>query len=279
MKIAVISDIHSNYPVFKKAYDDAISRGADTFIFLGDYVTDGFDANKVIELIRNTNGYVINGNRETTIINYDKNKDERWSKYLYRRSKKYAYECLSKENLEYLKTLPIYQIIGLADKKICISHSSPYNVSGDVFYNSYDVFDKLIEDYPCDIYLFGHEHKYYYTNYKNKHFVNAGSIGLPTDGLPFKYVMLDINSDVKVEKIDIEYEYSELEKYYKNSEYYNYANVWCNLLLLVMKTGGDHILNFMNFLKLRAKEKNIDISNFIPDDLFNESYYEYIKKS
>ena len=41
MRIAVISDIHSNYIAFKTIIDDIKKENIDEIIFLGDYVTDG----------------------------------------------------------------------------------------------------------------------------------------------------------------------------------------------------------------------------------------------
>ena len=40
MRVAVLSDIHSNYYAFKACYEDAVKCGAESFIFLGDYVSD-----------------------------------------------------------------------------------------------------------------------------------------------------------------------------------------------------------------------------------------------
>ena len=276
MKIAIFADIHSNYLVFKKAYEDAINKNVDMFLFLGDYITDGFDGDKILDIIRKSKGYAINGNREVSIVNYDKTKDERWDKYIQRHNMKYGYDHLSKENLEYLKTLPIYRILTINNKKICISHSSPYNVKGDVYFDSYEIFDKLINDYDCDIYLFGHEHKTYLTEYKGKLFINVGSIGLPTDGLPYKYGMLVLNEKIEYESVGINYDFKVIEEYYKNSDYYKKNEIWCSLLLMLIKTGENHTQNFMDYIYKKAKEKNIDISYAIPNELFIESYYEYI---
>ena len=38
LNIAVLSDIHGNYISLQKCLEHAITRGADTFIFLGDYL-------------------------------------------------------------------------------------------------------------------------------------------------------------------------------------------------------------------------------------------------
>ena len=43
MKLATMSDMHSNYLAFKKAHDDAITKNVDLFLFLGDYLYHGFE--------------------------------------------------------------------------------------------------------------------------------------------------------------------------------------------------------------------------------------------
>jgi len=271
-----MADIHSNYLVFKKAYEDAISKNVDSFIFLGDYVTDGFDANKIIDIIKNSKGYVINGNRETLFIDYSIHKHEKWDKYIECSSRKYGYECLSQNNLEYLKTLSIYKIIDINNKKICISHGTPNDVRGTVLPDSYLEFDKLIDEYSCDIYMFGHQHRQFYVNYKGKIFVNPGSIGLPTDGGPFKYGIINIGEDISYDDVIIEYEYKELERYYKDSDYYKNSKIWCELILMTIKDRYNHCGEYMKTIRRNAKNKNIDISYAIPDDLFSTSFEDYI---
>ncbi len=279
MKIAVISDIHSNYPVFNKAYQDAKNRNVDMFVFLGDYITDGFDGNKILDIIRQSKGYAINGNRELYVIKYDEIKESGLGEYLQYKNIKYAYDSLSESNFQYLKEQPIYQIINIMGCKICLAHGTPYNTRDVVSSDSYGIFDRLIEDYDCDIYLLGHTHLYYYTEYKGRKFINPGSIGLPTDDLPYKYGILEINdNDIKYEKIGIDYDYIQLEKYYKSTDYYQINTIWCELILLILKTGKEHALHFMSLIREKAKKDNIDISVVTPDILFIEAYQEYISK-
>jgi len=278
MKIAVFADIHSNFPVFNKAYQDSLTKNVDMTLFLGDYVTDGFEADKVIDIVKNTKGYAINGNRDTAIIEYHKNKDPKWDQYMQYWNMRYGYNCISKENIEYLETLPIYRVITLADKKICMSHNTPYGLRGLVFGDNYEMFDKLIEDYDCDIYLFGHTHKSYQVEYKDKLFINVGSIGLPTDGLPFKYGILTISDKVEYEQIKIDYDYRELEEYYKNSDYYKEVKIWCSLLLELIKYGDDHTQYFLDQTFAICDELGIDKSEGIPNEIFEESFKKYMVK-
>ena len=279
MKLAIFADIHSNYPNFKKGIEDAKNRNIDEYIFLGDYVTDGFDGNKVIELVKKTKGYAICGNREIAMIEYEKGTTINYDKYYNLRNVKFSYDSLNKESLDYIKTLDMYKIIELENKKICISHSTPYSVTGDLFYNSYEVFDKLIQDFNCDIYLFGHEHKNYHTIYKGKHFINPGAIGTPAHEVPITYGILEIDeNNIKYEKIELQYDYEEIEKYYKQSDYYKYAMYWCNLILENFKDGKNHTEKVVLLAKEKMEKISKEYNVAIPNDIFIESYEKYMNE-
>ena len=191
---------------------------------------------------------------------------------------KYGYTSLSKKNINFIEGLGIYKIITLENKKICLAHGTPYNVRESALKDSYEIFDRLIKDFDCDIYLSGHEHQEYLTIYKNRYFINPGSIGIPTYSLAHTYGILDIkNNAINYELINVDYDYELLQNYYRGSEYHKVAYVWCELILRTLKSKNDHTSDFLDFVKIRATEKNIDISNNIPNTLYVESFNEYIK--
>lgn len=278
MKIALIADIHSNYLCFRKAIDDAVKRGIEKFIFLGDYTTDGFDADKVIKDIKKLDYYAINGNRDLNMLDYHNNKYEDWDKYLSYSNKKYGYDSLSLESIEFLQGLDIYKIITLENKKICMSHGSPYLVRDEVYKDSYDIFDKLIDDFNCDIYLFGHEHKSYCTYYRERYFINPGAIGLTTQEQPFKYGVLEIDhNNINYESIDINCSYEELCEYYHSGSYSEIAKEWCEIVLLCLKDGKNHQTWFSKMIREEAEKRGIDISLNIPDYLYLDVFDKYKK--
>ena len=50
-KVAVFSDIHSNYHAFRACFEDAKRHGAEQFIFLGDYVSDLANPCQCLDLV------------------------------------------------------------------------------------------------------------------------------------------------------------------------------------------------------------------------------------
>ena len=67
-KVAVMSDIHSNYFAFKACCDDATEQGAQGFVFLGDYVSDLSEIRPTLDLLYEICGkypsFCLRGNRE-----------------------------------------------------------------------------------------------------------------------------------------------------------------------------------------------------------------------
>jgi predicted phosphodiesterase len=65
MRIAIISDVHGNYPALLAVINDAIENKVDSFIFAGDYIFDLTYPNEVTELIKSIdNAFIIKGNKE-----------------------------------------------------------------------------------------------------------------------------------------------------------------------------------------------------------------------
>ncbi|MDO5556426.1 MAG: metallophosphoesterase family protein [Clostridia bacterium] len=271
-KIAIVADIHSNYYLFKRVMKDIKKEKIKTIVFLGDYITDGFENNKILNIIKKYN-YIIAGNRELSIINYDGNS---WDGVEQFKSMLYAFNDISKKNIDFLKKLPIYKIVTLNSKKICLSHITPFNKKDMVYANSFDIFDKLIDKYNCDIYLFAHTHEAYFTIYKGKMFINSGSVVLPADTPTSKYGILDLSS-MTYEQKSISYDFNKLRNYYLNSDYFLNNKEWCNILIHTNETGIDYICSFIDFIKEKAMNDGIKIKDTIPNNLWRSAFLDFMK--
>lgn len=101
MKVAVLADVHSNLLALNQILDDAFKNGIDKIIFLGDYITDGPFNNEVLNIIRKKGDYVVQGNRERYIINYDESR-KGFSNY---KPISFVYNSLDDQNKDYIKSL------------------------------------------------------------------------------------------------------------------------------------------------------------------------------
>ncbi len=249
-KIAIIGDIHCHQYLFELVLKD-INNEVDEYIFLGDYITDGPNANEILNVIKKKSKNVILGNREVDMINYSEQKKTDVVRY---RSKLFTFDEISEENIDFLKRIPLYQIIGVKNKRICFSHASPYNVKDEVLANDYQLFDKLIADFDCDVYLFGHQHRPFFLEYKKKFFINPGSVNTPLDGrATSKYGILIIDEAIKYEQKEIVYNWQMASDYYLHSNYFDECPEWSNLLIYILRDGIDYR---KLFVKKILREKN-----------------------
>lgn len=268
-KIAIINDIHCNYYLLNKVIDYLKDQNITDYIIGGDSITDGFQNNLVLDKLKTLSPHIIKGNREESIINYN-NHD--WENNIQFAPMLLTYNELTNANLSYLKKLPMYKLITLENVKICISHGSPYNIRECVTPDDYALFDKLIADFNCDIYLFAHTHKVFYTKYKDKLFINVGSF-LPCSNHPTaNFGIIKIaDSQINYSNITFKYNFEDIKNYYLNSPLYEVSPEWCNILIWEYKTGFEHCNNFIDYLNKHYK--------IIDDITWKKGFKEYMRQN
>ena len=274
MRIAVIGDIHSNLIALNLAISDLTDKNIDNIYFLGDYITDGENENEILDIIKNISNYVILGNRERYILNYSPNKKD-FNNY---KTISTTYNNLKQENLKYLKSLKEYYITKVNNFNVLILH-------GDKYYNDIDniekIFDKIINDFDFDfdICIFGHSHKFLYKKYKNKYFINPGSLGEPCDYPTYKYCIIEITNKIKVilKEFDVKDSFEEFANNYMKTKYYKTNYVWANLILYMIRDGIDYCSLFLELFNNIIKDSNeLSVKEF--NKIWNETYNIFKKK-
>lgn len=225
MKIAVISDIHSNIYALEAVLADIKNRRIDLITCTGDLVGYGTRPNEVINAIRENKILTIMGNYDDAIGNYklvcgcdypDPKDAEKASL-----SMQFTSEETTDENKKYLSDLPKEATLTFNNKTIRFVHGSTRFINEYLKENSHvatEVMGKLAED----ILVCGHTHIPYAKYYGDKLLVNAGSVGKPKTNNPnANYVIIEINNDeksidnkssVKVEIIEVSYDFEKLAK-------------------------------------------------------------------
>ena len=183
MRIAIISDIHSNQEALKKALQVIEEKSVDKIICLGDIVGYGANPNECIDIVRTRCDVVIKGNHEDALENSSVLENFTESA---RAAIIWTRRQILQENLDYIRMLP------LINKKddILFVHSSPddpaewnYILDESDAINALNCFSESI----CFI---GHTHSpiIYSTNGRAwtvtrdaRFIVNVGSIGQPRD--------------------------------------------------------------------------------------------------
>ena len=274
MRLAILSDIHSNIIALNLVVDDLKNEKIDKVCLLGDYITDGDNGNEILKIVKSISDYSILGNREKYILDYSPSmKDFNNYKSIYT-----TYSNLSEESCKYLESLKEYYIIRVKEFNILMIHGNKYYTDT---INIEKVFDKIINDFDFDfdICVFGHTHKYLCKRYKNKLFINPGSVGQPCDSPTYKYCILDITDKVNVilKEFDVKESFDKLVSNYKKTKFYIDNYVWANLILYVIKDGFDYCSLFLKEFNNRIKKRE-DLNKDDFNEIWNNTYEEFRKK-
>ncbi len=212
MKIAFISDIHSNLFYLKAVIKELEKENIDEIYCLGDLVGYYDKPNEVIDLVKQKNIKCIKGNHDKYLVAelpYDLKRDEF---YGIKKQKK----ILSNENLDFLINLKDEIILKVDDKKIYMTHSLP-NDCETYLYNLDSLDLEFLKSY--DYYFFGHTHIPMMTYHYGTCIVNPGSIGQPRDYTKqSSYAIVDFElEEVKIKKVN--HDIDVFTKELKNEKY------------------------------------------------------------
>ncbi len=184
---AVFADVHGNYLALKACLELAQARGAEQYLFLGDYITDHAYPQRVMELLYGAREryscLFIRGNLEEYMIDYRRNGGRQADGTAWRDSSAqgallYCYENLAGRDIDWFESLPIYaqwQPEGAPPVALC--HGAPQNVRG-AMRGEPGFCQELLRLGP-DLLLKGHNHKHFSLAYRGRRAVCAGSVGNP----------------------------------------------------------------------------------------------------
>lgn len=186
MKIAIISDIHSNLEAFKEALAGVEKERVDEIVCLGDIVGYGSNPNECVDLVREITPHVLLGNHDEAAI--DLSKTEYFNPYA-RIAAEWTHQTLTEENRAYIAALPFT----LERNGLFFVHASPldpeewnYILTPSDALENFDSFD-------TEVCFVGHSHVPEVFGEDpwsrevvrgEKFIVNVGSVGQPRDGDP-----------------------------------------------------------------------------------------------
>lgn len=185
-KIALISDIHSNYKALEAFLSFLDHHPVDGIICLGDYVTDGPYPGRTLTLLRKMQErwpcYLIRGNREDYLLqNLDNHQG--WRPSSSTGTLLYTLNLLTGEEMTFLGSLPSereVRIEGCPDLYIC--HGVPGRVRGNVMTEP-DLREQVLKELPGRYLLGGHSHNQELYRQGEKNYINPGSLGMAIDGV------------------------------------------------------------------------------------------------
>lgn len=189
MELAVLADIHSNYIALERCMEEALNRGIESFLFLGDYVGEMAYPERTMELLygyeRKYDCTFVRGNKENYWLRYRRAGGTGWREYdsttgaLW-----YAYHHLTERDLDFFESLPIVRRLsyrGLPPIAIC--HGSPYS-EREAMRAGEERTREILAQWDTEVLLCAHTHRQEKLNWQGRIMLNPGSVGnsLGADG-------------------------------------------------------------------------------------------------
>ena len=275
MKIAVISDIHSNLAALEACLEDSRAQGVDKYVVLGDIVSDWHKPNECLGVVRDLTDLVIAGNREQYMKSAPEMLDY-WILYDQFSSLLWTYRQLTARNLMYIRRLPQCMVIAGDKYSIRAVHGSPFSAT-ELLYKSSgltpvsDWLDAIDED----ILLCGHSHEQWKWEHNGKLAVNPGSCGSHFNKRRCaEYAILDIGDTVSVDLRLVKYNIEQNFRSLMQSELYEKAYDWVLINYLGMVKGENELKHFLDAIEQERSRSELAGSGPIPNDIYNKVFTE-----
>jgi diadenosine tetraphosphatase ApaH/serine/threonine PP2A family protein phosphatase len=186
VRLAIISDIHSNLEALTTTFEFIDTHSVDEVVCLGDVVGYGANPNECLAIVRQRCTVILLGNHDAAAVDLSVANQFTMNARL---SALWTHQVLDDESKEFLKTLPLTK----ARDDIFLTHASPYDPEEWNYiitdFDARDAFQSFVER----ICFVGHSHipvmfsengsAIAVTN-RDRFIVNVGSVGQPRDGNP-----------------------------------------------------------------------------------------------
>lgn len=203
-RLAVISDVHGNYPALRAVLDDIDNSNVDDIICLGDVVGYYCQVNECIEMIRNRGIHCLLGNHDYYLISGTCCESKTVKMCI-----DFQRTIIREDNLEWLKTLkPVFDM-----NELSFRHGG-WN---DAIEQRIKVFDfNWVKDFPQRLFFSGHTHiqGVQRDELGGKVYCNPGSVGQPRDADP-RAAYVIVESDESIELRRVVYDIDEIVKQMK----------------------------------------------------------------
>jgi len=286
MKVAVLSDVHSNNVALGACIEYALNQGIETFLFLGDYFGECGNPEKTMDIIcelkEKYECYFVKGNKEEAWLWYIENgpKDLEFGNSI-TGTLLYQYERRTIRTQRFFKELPITELIqwtGLPTIQLC--HGSPFSTNQPIKQENEDCYD-IMNKCEGDIILCGHTHRRRVIESGSKIAYNPGSVGAPLEsGGKAQFMILCGNDGIWTEEfVDIEYDIELAIRVLHEEKLDEYAPYWCQVTEMLLRTGEiSHGQVLGSVMKKCREETGECIWPYIPEKYWEPVMNEITKE-
>lgn len=180
MKIVIISDIHANLAALATFPESQY----DQLWCIGDLVDYGPNPHEVVEWVRTNATVVLRGNHDYAAgFNADPQCSSRYKK-LAAETLRLTLQLCTKEDLSYLKNLPVYREILVGSTRFYLVHATPTDPLFGYCPEHSPAWREQVNCIDADVLVVGHTHTPFLRREGKTTILNPGSLGQPKTGRP-----------------------------------------------------------------------------------------------
>lgn len=265
MKLAVLSDIHSNHTALESVLEYISSKYYDMYIFLGDYVTDCPYPQKTLSLLgefsREHRCLFIRGNREDYLIDH-RSSGGAWEYGSKTGALRYTYENLSGAELDLLAAMPISMRVeteGCPPFVIC--HGSPES-SSYLFHTDTTEAAAMAERLDCGLMLCGHSHIPFVFRHGGKMIVNPGALGMPVNGqTAAQFAEVTFDGEWNAEIVSVDYDIEKEVAEFAESGLLEKSGFWGRGLIGTLREGVNYTVMTVREAERLAAQTGLSVTD------------------
>jgi putative phosphoesterase len=206
MRVALFSDIHSNYHALEAVLTDVGRRGVDRLICLGDITMKGPLPKECVDRVRDLGCSVVLGNTDASYLpelNPSRFPAQNESQVSAQADFARHVEALTDEDRAWLVSLPLAVTETIEGVRMDFFHATPtHNYVLVMPWASVDQLAALRLAPETQVSAYGHCHRAFVRSARGTLVVNTGSVGLPFDGDPRpSYAVIEVDQGVSTASI------------------------------------------------------------------------------
>lgn len=187
MRVAIISDVHSNLQALTAVLAEIDRDALEAVICAGDIVGYGANPNECCGLLADRCRGIVLGNHDHSALTGDTCLMNPYAA----RASVWTARALSERSRSFLASLPKEAFIGIGGSSLAMYHGSPRSMSEYIYETDMD--EGIMESARSDLLVLGHTHVPYIVRFGHGLAINPGSVGQPRDGDPrASYAVLDV---------------------------------------------------------------------------------------
>ncbi|MCI0710955.1 MAG: metallophosphatase family protein [Chloroflexi bacterium] len=260
MRIAIIADIHSNYPALQAVLADIDTQDVDEILVAGDAINGGPNPREVLDVIYERNLKTVIGNHEEYVLTIRTPGHEfppEWGTSFW------TLDQLTHEDITFIENLPASLVVG----DMAVFHASPKSLSHSIYPDSTeDTLADLYGKVAQSVIITGHTHLPFVRQWGDKVVINPGSVGMSLDANPMpSYAILTwIEDRFLIQHRRVNYDYRVLtENFEKSGLFESPQRYFARVFHKQMLTGLAYITPLARTV-LALEESGIPLAEALP---------------